>query len=99
MYFFEWKVPTLLSTSVTSQNDDRIFSVIFKLILSWLIILYLSFEIFQTYFSLLGEISPAMIKDIGLDWVIIGHSERRNVFGENDSVGNIKSDYFNTSYA
>ncbi|GFR26937.1 triosephosphate isomerase B, partial [Trichonephila clavata] len=31
-----------------------------------------------------GEISPAMIKDIGSEWVILGHSERRNVFGEND---------------
>lgn len=25
-----------------------------------------------------GEISPDMIKDIGLKWVIVGHSERRN---------------------
>ncbi|CAH0390934.1 unnamed protein product [Bemisia tabaci] len=31
-----------------------------------------------------GEISPAQIKDVGADWVILGHSERRNVFGEND---------------
>lgn len=35
---------------------------------------------------MLGEISPAMIKDIGAEWVILGHSERRNVFGESDSV-------------
>ena len=33
-----------------------------------------------------GEISPAMIKDIGVNWVILGHSERRNVFGESDAV-------------
>lgn len=33
-----------------------------------------------------GEISPAMIKDIGVDWVILGHSERRNVFGETDTL-------------
>ena len=33
-----------------------------------------------------GEISPAMIKDVGAEWVILGHSERRNVFGENDQV-------------
>ncbi|GAM24061.1 hypothetical protein SAMD00019534_072360, partial [Acytostelium subglobosum LB1] len=31
-----------------------------------------------------GEISVGMCKDIGLEWVIIGHSERRKVFGESD---------------
>ncbi|XP_063224076.1 triosephosphate isomerase [Bacillus rossius redtenbacheri] len=33
-----------------------------------------------------GEISPAMIQDIGVCWVILGHSERRNVFGECDEL-------------
>lgn len=33
-----------------------------------------------------GEISPAIIKDLGLNWVILGHSERRHVFGEGDEV-------------
>lgn len=33
-----------------------------------------------------GDISPAMIKDIGCDYVILGHSERRNVFGESDEL-------------
>ncbi|EDV53108.1 triosephosphate isomerase isoform X1 [Drosophila erecta] len=33
-----------------------------------------------------GEISPAMLKDIGADWVILGHSERRAVFGESDAL-------------
>lgn len=33
-----------------------------------------------------GESSPLMIKDVGSDWVILGHSERRNVFGETDEV-------------
>merc|ERR1712002_266647 len=33
-----------------------------------------------------GEISPAMIKDCGCEWVILGHSERRNVFGEPDQL-------------
>jgi len=33
-----------------------------------------------------GEISPAQIIDNGIDWVILGHSERRNVFGETDSL-------------
>lgn len=33
-----------------------------------------------------GEISPAMIKDIGCEWVILGHSERRAIFGESDEL-------------
>lgn len=33
-----------------------------------------------------GDISPAMIKDLGLNYVILGHSERRNVFGETDEL-------------
>lgn len=33
-----------------------------------------------------GEISPAMLKDIGVNWVILGHSERRQVFGESDEL-------------
>jgi len=33
-----------------------------------------------------GEVSPAMLKDIGADWVIIGHSERRQIFGESDEL-------------
>nr|AFX72997.1 Triosephosphate isomerase [Spirometra erinaceieuropaei] len=33
-----------------------------------------------------GEISPAMIKDCGCQWVILGHSERRHIFGESDEL-------------
>jgi triosephosphate isomerase len=31
-----------------------------------------------------GEVSPAMLKDIGCTHVILGHSERRQIFGETD---------------
>jgi len=33
-----------------------------------------------------GELAPAMILDCGVHWVILGHSERRNVFGETDEL-------------
>lgn len=37
-----------------------------------------------------GEISPVMLKELGLDLVMIGHSERRHVFGETDAEENKK---------
>jgi len=37
-----------------------------------------------------GEISPIMLKDIGVEYVIIGHSERRKYFGETDTTVNLK---------
>jgi len=33
-----------------------------------------------------GEISPSMISDCGAKWVILGHSERRQIFGESDKL-------------
>lgn len=35
-----------------------------------------------------GEIAPAMLKDVGCDYAIIGHSERRQYFGETDETVN-----------
>jgi triosephosphate isomerase len=37
-----------------------------------------------------GEISALMIKDLGAEFVIIGHSERRKYFGETDEILNKK---------
>jgi triosephosphate isomerase len=37
-----------------------------------------------------GEVSAGMIKDAGAEYVIIGHSERRRLFGETDETVNRK---------
>src|SRR5699024_4898222 len=38
-----------------------------------------------------GEVSAAMLKDINMTYVITGHSERREIFGETDSDVNKKN--------
>lgn len=37
-----------------------------------------------------GEVSVGMLKEIGVEWVILGHSERRQYFGETDETVNLK---------
>ena len=37
-----------------------------------------------------GEISAEMLKEIGVEYVIIGHSERRQYFGETDATVNMR---------
>ena len=37
-----------------------------------------------------GEISPYMVKSVGASYVIVGHSERRQIFGETNDVCNKK---------
>lgn len=37
-----------------------------------------------------GEISPLMLKSVGCEYVILGHSERRTIFGETNQLINKK---------
>lgn len=36
-----------------------------------------------------GEVSPAMLKDVGCHYVILGHSERRHTIGPKDAAGHV----------
>jgi triosephosphate isomerase len=45
---------------------------------------------FETSGAYTGETSPAMLKDLGCAYVILGHSERRTLFGESSRVVNRK---------
>lgn len=38
-----------------------------------------------------GEISIPMLKEIGVSWALIGHSERRTYYGETDESCNLKN--------
>ncbi|KAF8949511.1 triosephosphate isomerase [Haplosporangium gracile] len=37
-----------------------------------------------------GEVAAEMLKDIGIEWVILGHSERREIFKETDDEIGLK---------
>jgi triosephosphate isomerase len=45
---------------------------------------------FESNGAFTGEIAPEMLKDVGCNFVILGHSERRHVLGETDSMINLK---------
>src|SRR3954451_17907876 len=38
-----------------------------------------------------GEVSPAMVKEAGAAFAIVGHSERRRLFGDTDAIVNRKA--------
>lgn len=45
---------------------------------------------FENSGAFTGEISAEMLKEIGVEYVIIGHSERRQYFGETDVTVNLR---------
>ncbi|MDR0852587.1 MAG: triose-phosphate isomerase [Clostridiales Family XIII bacterium] len=45
---------------------------------------------FENEGAFTGEISPLMLKEIGVDYCVIGHSERRQYFAETDDTVNRK---------
>ena len=44
----------------------------------------------ETEGAFTGEISPRMLADVGCDYCVVGHSERRELFGETDATVNLK---------
>ena len=46
----------------------------------------------QTSGAFTGEVSAVMLQSIGIDYVIIGHSERREIFGEDNKMLSQKVD-------
>jgi len=45
----------------------------------------------ETEGAFTGEVSPAMLREAGAEYAIIGHSERRTLFGETDASVNRKT--------
>lgn len=45
---------------------------------------------YETNGAFTGEVSPVMLEEIGVSYVIIGHSERRDMFNETDETVNKK---------
>ena len=69
-YAHRWVLGVCLLLSV-GKTSEKVFTLTGYLIAQFL----------KSFFF-----SPSMIKDVGCNWVILGHSERRNIFKESDEV-------------
>ena len=45
---------------------------------------------YESHGAYTGEISPPMLRESGVEWVILGHSERRHVFNEDNEFISLK---------
>ena len=72
-------IPSYTTLESTTKNVDRAYVKLGAQNMCW-----------EDEGQFTGEISPLMLKELGLDLVMIGHSERRHVFGETDVEENKK---------
>lgn len=47
---------------------------------------------FENSGAFTGEVSPGMLKSLGIEYVIVGHSERRHLFHETNEIVKLKLD-------
>ena len=45
----------------------------------------------ETQGAYTGEVCAAMLRDVGCEYVIVGHSERRSLYGEDDLLGLLRA--------
>lgn len=72
-------IPSFTTLESATKNTDRNYVMLGAQNMCW-----------EDQGQFTGEISPLMLKELGLDLVMIGHSERRHVFGETDFEENKK---------